>query len=115
MREWHAEAAPLLKALMRAEDNVLAQMDHPGPALTAACDQLDMAADHCEEWTHLHPCPDAKFRTQLDLLIRSCAGIGAMLSVGLLTDPEYRERVDDYLKGRISTATGARAVLRRYR
>jgi hypothetical protein len=112
MREWHSVASPILSALMKAEDAVLATLEHPGVALSAACDQLLAAADHCEEWLYEHPCPDRTFGWYFDQLIRECSAIGAMVGSGVYVDPAYREKVDAFLTDCISTGAFARAGLR---
>ncbi len=111
MHRWYAEAAPLIDGLMRTEDDALDLRGSSGPALTAACDQLEAAANHCEKWLHHHGCPDADLGAYFELLICACSAIAKMLSPELYLDPKVRSKIDTYLLDRISMTVSARAVL----
>jgi hypothetical protein len=112
-RKWCSRAAPILASLMRSEDSVLSRLGGPPAALTACLDQLEAAWCEAEDWLYDHPCPDSKSVAQSDALVRSCGGIWAIASTYLAVadDPENKDRVDDYLKGRIAVSEEARAYL----
>jgi hypothetical protein len=113
LRRWHAEAAPVLVALIRAEDRTLAAIDCP-ITLVACCDQLEAAFDHAEEWLYDHPCPDAELGRNFDVLIRACGGMLSILSTGVHAEHAYKERCAEYLAERISEATESREYLQRW-
>ena len=112
MRRWQATAAPIVATLQQAQDQVLVMMDEGSQtSLLAACDQLKAAAAYAEDFQYLNPCPDDQIDAHFERFFVACAGVATMLSTGLLTDPEYRQRVDDFLEDRIITAVRARAAL----
>jgi hypothetical protein len=109
MRHWHAEAAPILGALVRAEDRVLRATNRV--AVLLCCGQLDAAVWQSDKWLHDNPCPDRRFDRICNELIRACVAIQAILLSNLLVDAAHQAKADEMLTDRLTVAGRARVDL----
>jgi hypothetical protein len=110
MTHWQAEAAPIIRTLLDAQDRVLAATNRV--SLTECCDQLDAAVWDSDRWLKDHPCPDRRFGRSIDRLIRACVGIQAILLSNLLADEAYKAKTQGMLRDRLTAARKARIELR---
>jgi hypothetical protein len=110
MNQWQAEGAPILRALMDAEDRVMAAASKA--ALIAACDELDAAVWNSDSWLQDNPCPDRRCGRSFEAFIRACVGIQAILLSNLLVDGAHMEQAEGMLRDRLAVAGKARIALR---
>ena len=122
MQRWSAEARPLLKALIGAEDELISRSERPAVVVRALCDQLDAAVMHARTWHVNHRCPDAKLGVYFNELISASQGMSAIMQLvameapggGWIENREVADKVGANLMDRIAQATRARRYLREW-
>jgi hypothetical protein len=122
LQRWHAEAGPILRALMTAEDMLISGSEGPALVVEALCDQLLAAVAHAQSWLGSHRCPDAKLGVYVTELVSASRGMWAIMQMiareaprgEWFADRDLVEKVGTNLADRIEQATRARMYIRQW-
>ena len=83
-----AQAGPIVRSLMEAEDRLVSTSESHAVVVLASCDQLQAAVDHTHTWLGSHRCPDDNFGLYLRELISACRGLCAIMTMVVREVPE---------------------------
>jgi hypothetical protein len=119
---WLAEAWPIVRSLMEAEDRLISTSESPRVVVLASCDQLNATLAHAQQWLASRRCPDDNFGLQFRELIAACEGLSAIMQTVTreapegrwIENPEIADRIGGNFMDRIQQASRARLYLQQW-
>ncbi len=119
---WLAEAWPIVRSLMEAEDRLISTSEAPAVVVLASCDQLSASTAHAARWLDSRRCPDDNFDLQLRELIGACQGLCAIMQMVTkeapegrwIEHPEIADRIGENFMDRVQQASRARLYLQQW-
>ena len=122
LERWLAEAWPIVRSLMEAEDRLISTSEAPAVVVMASCDQLNATMAHAQRWLDSRRCPDDNFGLQFRELIAACQGLSAIMQTvtreapdgGWVDNREIADRIGENFMDRVQQASRARLYLQQW-